>query len=417
MTRRPYDVVLYGASGFVGRQAVAYFAQHGGRLRWALAGRNEAKLREARAAAGAGAAKAGLIVADAADEAALSALAAQTKVVASTAGPFALYGSALVAACVAHRTHYCDITGETPWVRAMIDRHHAQALHDNTRIVPCCGFDSVPSDIGALLVAAEVQRQSGQPCVRIKACHSMRGGLNGGTLASLLNIAESGELDQLGDPFLLNPEGTAPADRSAHADPMTPRHDSDFDAWLAPFVMAAINTRVVRRSVALAPRRGSPNARDARSSPYAQGMVYQESLRTGRGPIGAAVATGMAGGLGVGVVGLRSARVRTALRKLLPAPGQGPSERAMDNGSWRCELIGESENGTQVRGRLFGRGDPGNRATTIFVCEAAMALAGDVRQLPGGAARGGVLTPATALGLPYARRLAAAGMTVEPLPQ
>ena len=406
MIRRQYDVVLYGASGFVGRQTVAYFAQHAGGLRWALAGRNEAKLREARAAAGAGAAKAGLIVADAADEEALSALAAQTKAVASTAGPFAFYGSALVAACVQHGTHYCDITGETPWVRAMIDRHHEQAAEDGTRIVPCCGFDSVPSDIGALLVADAVKRETGQPCARIKACHSIRGGLNGGTLASLLNIAEAGELDQLGDPFLLNPQGTAPADRTDHEDPLAPRHDSDFEAWLAPFVMAAINTRIVRRSVALTPRRGSA---------YAPGMVYQEYLRTGRGPAGAAIAAAMSGGIGVGIVGMRVGVWRAALRKLLPAPGQGPSERSMDNGSFACELIGESANGTQVRGRIAGRGDPGNRATTIFVCEAALALAGDVRKLPGGAKRGGVLTPATALGLPYAQRLADAGMTVEPL--
>jgi short subunit dehydrogenase-like uncharacterized protein len=408
MTQRPYDVVLYGASGFVGRQTVGYFAQHAGRLRWALAGRNEAKLREARGAAGAGAAKAGLIVADAADDETLAALAAQTNVVLSTAGPFALYGSALVAACVQHGTHYCDITGETPWVRAMIDRHHEQAAADGTRLVPCCGFDSVPSDIGALLVADAVKRDSGQRCVRIKACHSIRGGLNGGTLASLLNIAEAGALDQLADPFLLNPKASTPADRSAHADPLAPRHDSDFEAWLAPFVMAAINTRIVRRSVALAPLRGSP---------YAPGMVYQEYLRTGRGPLGAALATGMAGGIGVGIVGMRSGAWRAALRKLLPAPGQGPSERAMDNGSFRCELIGQSADGTQVRGHIAGRGDPGNRATTLFVCEAAMALAGDVRKLPGGASRGGVLTPASALGVPYAKRLAAAGVTIEPLPE
>lgn len=399
--KRAYDVVLYGASGFVGRQTVAYFVQHAGHLRWALAGRNARKLELAR-----GDAKAGLIVADAADGNALAALAAQTKVVLSTAGPFALYGSALVAACAAQRTHYCDITGETPWVREMIDRHHERAAEDGTRIVPCCGFDSVPSDIGALLVADAVKRESGQRCVRIKACHSIRGGLNGGTLASLLNIAEAGELDRLADTFGLNPEGSAPADRRAHADPLAPRHDSDFQAWLAPFVMAAINTRVVRRSVALAGVR----------SAYAPDMVYQEYLRTGRGPLGAALAIGMAGGIGVGVVGMRSAAWRTAMRKWLPAPGEGPSERAMDKGSFACELIGESENGTQVRGRIAGRGDPGNRATTIFVCEAAMALAGDVRKLPGGASRGGVLTPATALGLPYARRLAAAAMTVEPLP-
>lgn len=144
--RPAFDVVLYGATGFVGRQTVAYFARHAGRLRWALAGRNEARLREVREAAGEGAAQAGLIVADAADARALGRLAAQARVVLSTAGPFALHGSALVAACVRHGTHYCDITGETPWVHDLIERHHEQAARDGTRIVPCCGFDSVPSE-------------------------------------------------------------------------------------------------------------------------------------------------------------------------------------------------------------------------------------------------------------------------------
>ena len=146
-TQRAFDVVLYGATGFVGRQTVAYFAEHAGGLRWALAGRSAARLEAVRAECGPGAAGAGIIVADAQDAAALDQLAMQARVVLSTAGPFALYGSALVAACVAHRTHYVDITGETPWVRTLIDQHHERAAQDGTRIIPCCGFDSVPSDL------------------------------------------------------------------------------------------------------------------------------------------------------------------------------------------------------------------------------------------------------------------------------
>jgi short subunit dehydrogenase-like uncharacterized protein len=403
-SRRAYDVVLYGASGFVGRQTVAYFARHAGGVRWALAGRDLRKLEQARAAAGADAGTAGLIVADAHDAAALSALAAQTKVVLSTAGPFSLYGSALVAACVEHGTHYCDITGETPWVRTLIDAHHERAAADGTRIVPCCGFDSVPSDIGALLVATEVQRLSGQPCTHVKACHAMRGGVNGGTLASMLHIAGSGGLEALADPFLLNPEGSVPSDIEPHADLMLPTYDADFDGWLAPFLMAPVNTRVVRRSAALAGPRG----------PYGDDFVYQEAMRAGRGFTGAVLASGISAGLGIGAAGLHLSPLRQALSRLLPAPGSGPSERAMDEGSFRCELVGEAADGTRVRGRVAGQGDPGNRATTVFVCEAALALAGDARRLPGGARRGGVLTPATALGLPYARRLAAAGITAEP---
>jgi len=329
-------------------------------------------------------------------------------VVLSTAGPFALHGSALVAACVRQGTHYCDITGETPWVRDMIDRHHAQAAQQGTRIVPCCGFDSVPSDIGALVVALAVRRASGERCASVRAQYSISGGLNGGTLASILNMAQSGRFRDLADPFVLNPEGTRPADRSAHADVVTPRYDDDFGAWSAPFVMAAINTRVVRRSAAL--------MCDESRTPFGEDFIYQETLRTGRGARGAAMAAGLSLGLGVGAAGLRMAPWRAAVRALLPAPGEGPSERAMDSGSFRCELIGQSAHGHTVRGRIAGRGDPGNRATTIFVCEAALALAGDARRLPGGAKRGGVLTPATALGLPYAKRLTAAGITVEPLP-
>jgi short subunit dehydrogenase-like uncharacterized protein len=404
MPARAFDVVIYGASGFVGRQAVAYFAEHApARMRWAVAGRNEARLREVL-----GTARAGVIVADAQDAKALRALAARTRVVLSTAGPFALMGSALVAACVKAGTHYCDITGETPWVHDLIERHHREAARRGTRIVPCCGFDSVPSDLGALLVAAAVRRESGERCASVKALHSMRGGLNGGTLASILNIAQSGRFRELADPFLLNPPGTAPADRRAHADVLAPFHDADFGAWSAPFVMAAINTRVVRRSAAL--------LRDDAASPYGDGFVYQETLRTGRGARGAALAAGLSFGLGVGAASLRLAPWRAALRTLLPAPGEGPSERAMDQGSFRCELVGRSAGGHVVRGRIAGQGDPGNRATTVFVCEAALALAGDVRRLPGGAARGGVLTPATALGLPYAKRLTAAGITIDPPP-
>jgi short subunit dehydrogenase-like uncharacterized protein len=400
---REFDVVLYGASGFVGRQTIAHFAQHAGRLRWAVAGRNEARLHEAL-----GEHRAAVIVADAADAKALARLAARTRVVLSTAGPFARFGSALVAACVKHQTHYCDITGETPWVRDVIDRHHAQAARDGTRIVPCCGFDSVPSDIGTLVVASALRRTSGEPCVSVRALHSMRGGLNGGTLASILNIAASGRFRQLADPFLLNPEGTAPADRRAHADVMAPRYEDGFGAWSAPFVMAAINTRVVRRSAAL--------LRDDARSPYGEDFVYQETLRTGRGAKGAALAAGMSLGLGAGAVGLRLAPWRALVERLLPAPGAGPSESAMDGGWFRCELIGRNASGRTLRGRVSGQGDPGNRATTVFVCEAAMALAGDARRLPGGSARGGVLTPATALGLSYAKRLVQAGMAIEPLP-
>jgi len=404
-TRRTYDVVLYGATGFVGRQTVAYFAEHAGALRWALAGRSAAKLEQVRDAAGAGAASAGIVVADAGDAKALDALAAQTAVVLSTAGPFALYGSALVAACAKHATHYVDITGETPWVRDLIERHHADAVGSGTRIIPCCGFDSVPSDLGAYLIARAVLRQHGEPCTSVKACHSMRGGLNGGTLASALNMMDAKQEKLFADPFLLNPAGARPLAASRHADPIAPHLDLDFNAWVGPFVMGPINTRVVRRSAALLAAAGD--------AAYANDFSYQEYQRFGAGPLAAAAATGVSLSMGLGRAAMQLEAVRQVTKALAPAPGTGPSEHSMDNGSFRCELVGKSASGKQVRGRIAGQGDPGNRATTRFVCEAALALALDQDKLPGG---GGVLTPATGLGDVLARRLAAVGMTVEPLP-
>ena len=399
--QRRFDVVLFGATGFVGRQTAAYFAEHAGGLRWAVAGRSADKLAAVLRAGGAGARDAGVVVADAHDAAALDALARDARVVLSTAGPFALYGSELVAACVRHGTHYVDITGETPWVRGLIDRHHAQATQDGTRIVPCCGFDSVPSDLGAWLLTQTVAHRHGQPCVLAKASFSLRGGFNGGTLASALNLMDTGQDVALADPFLLNPPGTRPHRTGRYdgdADPVAPHRDADFDAWLGPFFMGPVNTRVVRRSAALLG--------------YGAAFTYQEYLRFGSGAGAAVAAAGFSAGMGVSQGAMRLGPVRSLVRALAPAPGQGPSEAAMNGGSFRCALIGKDASGHTVRARFADSGDPGNRATTRYVCEAALALAGDLTALPGGVRHGGVLTPASGLGQVLLERLRAAGTTI-----
>jgi short subunit dehydrogenase-like uncharacterized protein len=405
--QREFDLVLYGASGFVGRQTVAYLARHAAqhpraKLRWALAGRNAAKLAEVAALAGVP--DQALIVADAQYTAALGALAARSRVVLSSAGPFALYGSGLVAACVAAGTHYADITGETPWVRGLIDQHHAQAARRGTRIVPGCGFDSVPSDIGTWLLAQEALQRFGEPLVSVKAAFSMKGGLNGGTLASALNMYERGEDATFMQPFLLNPKGTVPARASEHDDPLSPVRDTDFAAWLGPFVMGPINTRVVRRSVGLLA--GADPA-------YAASPSYQEFMRFGRGPAAAATAAAFASAMLSGRTTMKLGLVRRVAGMLVPKPGQGPSEAAMDGGRFRCELVGRTASGQVLRAVVADQGDPGNRATTKMVCESALALALNTDELPTLAGRGGVLTPATALGGVLVRRLREAGMTLE----
>jgi short subunit dehydrogenase-like uncharacterized protein len=400
--QRKYDIILYGASGFVGQQTVAYLAQHGKGVAWAVAGRSQAKLeavlRDLRVTVP-------IVVADAQDSQALQALAEQTRVVLSSAGPFALYGSPMVAACVQNKTHYVDITGETPWVRAMIDAHHAQAAADGTRIVPGCGFDSVPSDIGAYVVAQEMLRRHGEPCVDVKASFSLRGGLNGGTLASLLNIMAKGQTEAFSNPFLLNPEHRKSKTDASHLDPTGPHRDADFGAWLGPFFMGPINTRVVRRSAALWQASGG--------GAYAKGFHYQEYLRFGTGALAAVAAAGMSAGALAGQSALQFSPVRRFTAAIAPKPGEGPSQRAMDGGSFRCELVGKSANGKVVRAMVSDNGDPGNRATTKMVCESALALALNLGDLPGGKKRGGVITPAFALGEALVQRLRAVGMKID----
>ena len=401
---RTYDVVLYGATGFVGRQTVAYFAQSAAvkssGLRWALAGRSREKLEAVRA--GCNAPQAGIVVAEAHDASAMAALAKGAAVVLSTAGPFALYGSELVAACVQQGTHYVDITGETPWVRDMIARHHAAAERSGARIIPFCGFDSIPSELSARMAVESMWARHAERCVSVKSAFSVRGGFNGGTLASLFNIMATGQGDAVANPFLLNPAGTAPADTAAHADPKGPCHDADFGAWLGPFFMAPINTRVVRRSAALLD--------------YGPDFSYQEYLRLGRGAMAAVAATTLSAAAATSQTALRFGLVRALAQRLAPPPGAGPSEASMDGGSFRCQWVGTSASGKQVRGVVADQGDPGNRATTKMLCESALALALQLDELPGGRQHGGLLTPMSGLGDVLVQRLRLAGMTIEVSP-
>ena len=224
-------------------------------------------------------------------------------------------------------------------------------------------------------------------------------GSSRGPLASLFNMLASGQTKAMADPFLLNPEGTRPTDAQAHADPIAPRFDTDFSAWLAPFMMGPINTRVVRRSAALLG--------------YAQGYAYQEYLRLGRGPVAAMAAASLSAGSFTSQAALRLAPVRNLAQKLAPPPGAGPSEASMDGGSFRCQWVGHSASGKTVRGMIADQGDPGNRATTKMLCESALALALQLDELPGGRQYGGLLTPASALGDVLVERLRVAGMTLQ----
>ena len=404
MTDRELDLVVLGATGFTGRQVVAYLAAHAPpQMRWAVAARNGARLQAVLDRLGPDHIGREQCVVDTSEQAAVEALVARTRVLLTTVGPFARYGSGVVAACARLGTHYVDITGETPWVRRMIDAHHEEAKASGARIVPCCGFDSVPSDLGALMVAHFVRERWGQDTAQVRGVFRLRGGFNGGTVASALNMMEEGSQRDLADPFLLNPDDQRPGPAPERSrDPRAPAFDLDLGGWTAPFFMGPVNSRVVRRSAALLASRGQGPGPD---------FSWQERMWTGRGIPGRLKALAVTAGIGTVFSLGRYGWARELERKWAPAPGEGPTEQSMDDGFFRLDLVGASADGHRVRGRVEGQGDPGNRCTVRMLSEAAFCLVLDDATLPW--KEGGLLTPAVALGSTYLERLRGAGMVFE----
>ena len=397
-----YDIVLYGATGFTGRQCARHFADHApADLRWAIAGRSQGKLD----ALAAEVAPHGVIVADSTDAESVDAMVRQARVICTTAGPFARYGTPVVEACVAHGVDYVDITGETPWVADLIAQFHDAAALGGTRIVPFCGFDSVPSDIGALYVVEHLRATRGVDTERVSGTFVGKGGFNGGTLDSALNMAESGDARRLANTQLLNPpDRRDEAERARSKDLRSVIYDADRDVWLTPFLMAQVNTRVVRRSNALFAQYAEEGATGVQ--PYGPEFTYQEAMETANKWQAYAVGAGLAAAEKL----LSQGWGRRLLKRVGPDPGEGPSEEVMDGGFTRIRLVGTAADGHKVLAKIQSKGDPGNRVTVKILCESALMLATTTRaDLPGGAARGGVLTPATALGLGLLDRLKAVG--------
>ncbi|MFN3452919.1 MAG: saccharopine dehydrogenase family protein, partial [Sphingorhabdus sp.] len=399
-----FDIIVYGATSFVGQIVTRYMHEQfaDGSIKWAIAGRSLSKLEQVRDAVGLSDIE--LIVADAADEEALRQMCAQTKVVMSTVGPYALYGDVLVSVCAKTGTDYCDLTGEPQWIRKMQLRHEADAVNSGARIVNCCGFDSIPSDLGVHFLQRNALEQFGHACDRVDMrVVNMKGGASGGTIASMINMVKEAVNDadlrhELKDPYSLCP----PNHRFSIAQPAVKiAYDNAYGGWIAPFIMAGINTRVVHRSNALT------------NNSYGVEFKYEEAVVTGEGGSGKRKAQAMHWGVNALMIGLAVPPIRWLLETaVLPKPGEGPTEKAQLQGGFDIVFLGTTVKGETIRCRVTGDRDPGYGSTAKMLSQAAACLAKDV---PDDVA-GGFWTPATILGDKLVDRLVAhAGLTFEQL--
>src|SRR5215210_896703 len=389
---RELDVVLYGATGFVGKLTAEYLAGAApDDVRIGLAGRSQEKLEHVREELGARAADWPLIVADSEDGAALTELAARATAVATTVGPYRRYGAALVEACAAAGTHYADLTGETLFMREMIQRFDPPAKASGARIVHTCGFDSIPSDIGVLVL----HEAAGELADTTLVLRRVKGGVSGGTLASMKGTVDDVKRDRSVARVLAEPK------LGNEADLRGAEYSEELGTWFGPFVMAPVNTRVVRRSSAL------------QDWAYGRRFRYREVMAFGSGLMGRARALGVGGGMAALTAGLALPPSRFALDRVLPGPGAGPKDELVREGFFVIEIHARTPADERWVCRVEAQGDPGYGATRVMLGQSALCLALDGDRLP---ERAGVLTPATAMGSVLADRLRAAGQTFDVSP-
>lgn len=386
-----FDFILFGATSFVGKIFCEYMTAtySNSDVNWAIAGRSQSKLDTLKSELGATAKDLPVLVADSSDESSLQALCDKTKVVVSTVGPYALYGEPLVKICAETGTDYCDLTGEAQWIAAMVRKYQKTAEKSGARIVNSCGFDSIPSDLGVFFLQEQSQAQFKQDCFRIKMrVKAANGGFSGGTVASLMNVVKEASENpalrrELANPYALCPDGHP---FFAHqASNSGAKYDSDFKRWIAPFVMAAINTRIVHRSNSLLNNR------------YGNNFLYDEAMLMKS----KWVAKSMSLVLGLFMVGSAFKPTRSMMEKLfLPKPGEGPSKEEQEKGFFNLQFFGETAAGNKIRAKVTGDKDPGYGSTAKMLAETAIHFANLSDQQPGG-----FWTPASLFGTPLIDRL------------
>ena len=372
---KKYEIIVYGATGFTGQICCKYLRDNYTDLVWAMAGRNGDKLEEIKSNLNL---DCDVVVADGADIEALRSLASQTKVVLSTAGPFARYGSLLVQACVESGTHYTDITGENHWVRGLIDKHHSEAASKGVRIIPSCGYDSIPSDLGAFFTISQFNK----PVSRVDVYHEAQGGASGGTTETIFTM--DGLSKEMRDPFVLNPQETVSEEqRQKSKDGFVVEQVDGINGWSGIGMMAVANTRVVRRSAALM---------EQNQKSYGSNFTFGEHGLFSTKRMARLASYGSI--LAFLVIGTP---LKYLVRPFLLKPGQGPSQETQDKGWFRATFVAHSEDNERKICSMYGSGDPGYKSTAKMVCESAIALARS-NDLPGGSEYGGVITSAVGLG-------------------
>ena len=409
-SRRSFDIVLFGATGFVGKLTAEYLARAGAGARIALAGRSPDRLLAVRETLPEPAQSWPVLTADAESPSTLHEMAARTQVVVTTVGPYTRYGLPLMAACAAAGTDYADLTGEAMFVRESIDLYNKQATDTGARIVHSCGFDSIPSDLSVYgLHRTAREDDAGELGDTNYVVRSFSGGLSGGTIASILEVLHTASSKpdarrQLADPYTLTPDRGAEPELGRQPDlpwgrggQIAPELSG---TWTAGFLMAPYNTRIVRRSNALL------------DWAYGQRFRYSEHMSVGSSAL-AAVASAVGGGVGNAMFGLGSRYFRLLPRRvverIVPKPGTGPSAASRERGYYGIETYTTTTTGARYVARMEQRGDPAYKATSVLLGESALALAFDRDTLSD---LRGVLTPAAAMGDALLARFPGAGVSL-----
>jgi short subunit dehydrogenase-like uncharacterized protein len=386
---RSFDLVIYGATGFTGALVAEYLHQTQSGLSWAIAGRSQRKLDLLKDRINAPDLE--TIVADSESSDDMRRLVTSTRVVISTVGPYARFGTPLVEACAAEGTHYCDLTGEPQWMASIFERVSPLAEETGARLIHCCGFDSIPSDLGVFVAQQRMMNQHGLFATKVSGrMGKSKGAVSGGTVASMLLAVEQAVSDPIARKVLNDPYGLYPSELSPGSDGPDQRGvrwDDRFESWTGPFVMAAINSKVVRRSNALA------------SLVYGADFSYDESLLVDNRRSGLL----MAGGMSIGMAALAIPPLRRLISKRLPKPGEGPSVSERENGFFEFFVHAHhpTDSEKDVRICVKGKRDPGYGATSRMLAQAGLSLAFDDLDV-----EGGIWTPASALGNHLVNRLA-----------